>query len=225
MNNILPISGRARVNIALISVILIITFLVIISDFMVLNLVKAYFNGETIDVADAKAIESRQHLINTCYVIASILSSIAFLVWLHRAYHNMMQRVDAPLFSPGWAVGVWFIPFINLVRPYNVMREIFSESQQIIDNHKKSSNPILKFPLIGWWWGIYLTRNVLLQVSSRVVKSADTMYEIRTAAIFDIIVSLIGMAAAVVTIQMIIQHSKLEEQLSAIPEEEQIVAS
>ena len=67
--------------------------------------------------------------------LTSLLASTGFLVWLgtatavlmwvHRAYRNLPALGARDMaYSPGWAVGWWFIPFLNLVRPYQVVREI-----------------------------------------------------------------------------------------------------
>ncbi|QYO65100.1 DUF4328 domain-containing protein [Leptolyngbya sp. 7M] len=48
-----------------------------------------------------------------------IATIVLFLVWLYRAHKNLFSLKPTHLdFSPGWAVGWWFIPFLNLVRPY-----------------------------------------------------------------------------------------------------------
>jgi hypothetical protein len=58
-----------------------------------------------------------------------IATAVAFLMWLHRAYRNLpalgATRLDT---TPGWAVGYFFIPFANLVKPFQAVREIWHES-------------------------------------------------------------------------------------------------
>ena len=47
---------------------------------------------------------------------------VGFLVWLHRAWTNLLALGREPLpYSPGWAVGAWLVPFLNLVRPKRMM--------------------------------------------------------------------------------------------------------
>lgn len=222
--------GIAGANIIVICIIIIITFLLMLSDFAIMSLAKAYFKGETISIEDVRAIEFRQRLLNLFYSLSSIISGILFIVWFAKSYKNLLPRIENPLFSVGWAIGVWFIPFMNLIRPYNMMHEMFSEAKSFIQTRKASIVNDLKFPLLIWWWVFYLGRNVLQLIHGYMEKSADTMVEIRNLSIYHIITCAVGIAAAVITIQMITQYLKLEDQLNEIPEDSaedipQVVAS
>lgn len=49
-----------------------------------------------------------------------ILTVVFFLIWLNRSYKNLTPLGAQDLaYSSGWAVGYWFIPFVNLVRPFS----------------------------------------------------------------------------------------------------------
>ena len=62
-------------------------------------------------------------------ILMAIITGIIYLMWLHRAYQNLpalgVTKLDA---TPGWAVGYYFIPILNLFRPYQTMVEILRES-------------------------------------------------------------------------------------------------
>ena len=51
-----------------------------------------------------------------------IFAFVTFLMWLHRGYTNLPAlRSDSTEFTPGWAVGWWFIPFAYLVKPFQAV--------------------------------------------------------------------------------------------------------
>src|SRR4249919_2196416 len=51
---------------------------------------------------------------------------VSFIMWFRRAYWNLHQvNVSAAHFPEGWAAGAWFVPFINLIRPYRIMQQIW----------------------------------------------------------------------------------------------------
>ena len=54
-----------------------------------------------------------------------IVTGIVWLLWLHSSY-GLLRYLGTKVtrFSPGWAVGCWFVPFVNLVRPYQVVEEL-----------------------------------------------------------------------------------------------------
>ncbi len=59
-------------------------------------------------------------------LLASVCS---FLIWFHRAYRRLeVLEVGNRRYSATWAVLGWFIPFLNLVRPYRVAIEIWERT-------------------------------------------------------------------------------------------------
>ena len=104
-----------------------------------------------------------------------IVTGIVFLVWVYRAYNNLSALKARNLqFSPGWAVGWWFIPFANLVKPFQVVREIFNESDPDCDTetgflHLSPGTPVE----IGFWWGSLLVSNVLYRISDAFYGKGD----------------------------------------------------
>ncbi len=58
-----------------------------------------------------------------------IATAIAFFVWLHRCYINLPALSGRrPRFTPGWAVGYWFIPLLNIVRSKQILDELWHSS-------------------------------------------------------------------------------------------------
>ena len=83
---------------------------------------------------------------------------ILFLVWMHRASENLrFLGALGQRFSPGWAVGWWFIPIMNLSRPYQAMAEIWKGSAPDL---RSGGRIDWKYgsvaPLLGWWWGLWV---------------------------------------------------------------------
>ncbi len=58
-------------------------------------------------------------------------TTVALLMWVHRAYLNL-TRADAPglRFTPGWAVGYWFVPVLNIVRSKQILDDLWRASAQ-----------------------------------------------------------------------------------------------
>ena len=59
------------------------------------------------------------------WTILMIPGMVLFFVWIRRANINADALVRSRMeFTPGWAVGWFFVPFANLFKPYQVMAEI-----------------------------------------------------------------------------------------------------
>jgi hypothetical protein len=95
--------------------------------------------------------DSRQQLIAALQIGAFIVTGIAFLVWVHGAYRTLtLVGTRTAKFTPGWAVGYWFIPFINLVRPYQILKELWQRSESRNSEANLAGNP--SPGLVGCWW-------------------------------------------------------------------------
>ena len=71
---------------------------------------------------------------------------MTFCVWIYRAHGNLTALGATNLrFSPAWAVGWYFVPIMNLFRPYQVMKELWEES-----------DPRAELTLVKWWWGLWI---------------------------------------------------------------------
>ena len=59
------------------------------------------------------------------YLIAYITAVVLYCIWIHRANRNARALgTQGMRFTPGWCVGWWFIPFMNLYKPYQAVSEI-----------------------------------------------------------------------------------------------------
>ena len=212
-----PIKNRAYALIAALCILSVFSLLNMINEFIMIDFIRPYFHLRNVPAYEMSLIEYDASFINALESYFVYMTAAVFILWFARAYRNLTQRVLYPSFSEGWAIGVWFVPYINLIRPFQMMKEIFYKSNEIIQEHKQvPSNPIM-VPLVGWWWCLFIGRNILIISASSLAKTANTLYEIRNYYTFTIFVNVVSVAACVVTIKLIIEHLKLEEQLKAIP--------
>jgi hypothetical protein len=73
-------------------------------------------------------------------------------------------------FSPGWAVGWWFIPFANLVMPYLTVRELWKASDAnagAIDWKARGGAAI-----VALWWTARLGMQALFQIGGVLSRDA-----------------------------------------------------
>ena len=98
----------------------------------------------------------------TAIVSLGVLVSapIVYLMWLHRVVRQLNALgVDVGA-TPGWAVGYWFIPFVNLVKPFRVLRSIVVElgDEALVASLHMSA-----------WWAMLLLARVLGRIEGRMV--------------------------------------------------------
>lgn len=88
-------------------------------------------------------------------VAAALVSFVLFVVWLYRGYRS--NRVDAARLprGAGWAIGAWFIPFVNLVLPALVVHDLNQASRPLGE---------ARAGLVTTWWVSFVAWGVLLRL-------------------------------------------------------------
>ena len=141
-----------------------------ISTIVEIGLLQRIADGEFVNQADRLANDDRQAAIAGFMIFGFVATVIAFCFWIHGASSNLgVLGADGRRFSPGWAVGWWFVPFMNLVRPYQVVKEIWQGSNPKTlaqGNANWFSAPVTM--VLGWWWGIWMLSNLINNGVTRV---------------------------------------------------------
>lgn len=92
--------------------------------------------------------------------LALLAMTIAFLMWFYRAHHNakaMSQLKFAD--TSGWAVGFFFVPIMNLFKPFVGMRDIWRGSYTTPGSYAAPPPT-----LVGIWWATSIIANLLNRV-------------------------------------------------------------
>ncbi|HEX8178700.1 MAG TPA: DUF4328 domain-containing protein [Pyrinomonadaceae bacterium] len=133
-----------------------------------------------------------------------VTTIIFFLLWLYRAYSNLpalgARGLDG---SPGWAVGSFFIPFLNLVRPFQAVREIWRWSKpgdSAAGIGGLSFTADTRAPLVAWWWGFWIASNVASNIYWRI---GDNKEAAGATAWFGLITDLLSIVAAALAVMLI----------------------
>jgi hypothetical protein len=86
-----------------------------------------------------------------------LLTAIFFLRWVYRANENARRLGAVDMhFTPGWAIGWYFMPIANLAMPYHVMKEIWNASVSPADWRSLRGPTIV----VVWWW-LFLAWNLI----------------------------------------------------------------
>ncbi len=115
--------------------------------------------------------------------IINVTTVVFFCVWLYRSYDNLrvFNRWTSLDYSPGMAVGSFFIPFVSLVVPYRAVREVWQKSAIAEEIMLGLSDPPASFPL---WWMFWLIYCIAGRIAFRFSFNADVPHT--TAAIASI---------------------------------------
>lgn len=172
-------------------------------------------DASTTQVMGAGALEVGTFLLHILVYVACI---VAFCFWMHRAYSNLRALGNPPSsleYSPGWAVGFFFIPFANLVVPYRAVKEIWVKS----DPRVRTKDDFMHAPptstgLILAWWLTWIGSNVLLNVSGRLYDRTEDPSTLAWVADLTIIATAARIVAAVLAILVVRGINRRQEERS-----------
>lgn len=176
----------------------------ILSDMAQMSLLNRPFNQD-----EGTANDARQGFIGIGYMIVFIVTGVAFLKWIHRANLNCRGfGAENMTFTPGWAVGWYFIPIMNLVRPYQAMKEIWQVSQ-----NPRAWQTALGSPLLGWWWGLWIANSMLGQAVFRSTMNATTIEQLKTSTGISIFAGLAGIPLCLIAIKLVKSIAAMQERV------------
>ncbi|MEW5725960.1 MAG: DUF4328 domain-containing protein [Thermodesulfobacteriota bacterium] len=169
--------------------------------------------GGIINDAVAETVQFRRALIERIEAVLYAATVLFYLAWLYRVRRNLPALgVEDLRFSPGWTLGWWFVPIMNLFRPFQVVSEIWRAS----DPDRTGSLDWKEAPrsaLLGLWWffwlAAYLLGNVSLRLSTKATYSvADQLQRDWTGFFSD----LAEIPAAILALAVVLEITRRQEE-------------
>jgi hypothetical protein len=211
---------RAKNAILLIWIVLALEIISLVSSYLQYDLLQTAANGGYLSEGEAEANDSREKIIGVIYLVAYIISGITFIMWFRRAYYNLHQKTSALSFSEGWAAGCWFVPFVNLYRPYQIMKELYVETKKLLTQRGLAEKVGYTTAYLGWWWTLWIINGVLGQIVFRSSLKADDIDELMIITGISIFSGITGIIVAIITVKIIRDYSNVEPVLFEIEENE-----
>ena len=151
---------------------------------------------EDLNVRDVSEI--REVLITVVRAFAFVATAVLTLTWTYRTNANLRAMTNKPLeFTPGWAVGWYFVPIAALWKPYQMMKELWLQSAE--DPEDPASTP---WYLIVWWLS-YNSMVLVGRASSRMFARAETPEAEIDAQTVDLVACLLAVPAALLFARLI----------------------
>jgi hypothetical protein len=224
MQDLKPNDLRSKNAITLIWIVMSLDIIAFISNYFQFDLLQTVANGGTVTSAEAVFNDIRQQIVGVVYSITYLVSGIVFIQWFRRAYFNLHLRSSHLLYTDGWAAGSWFVPFLNLFRPFQIMKELYVETARIFTK-KGLSEEVSSTKFLGWWWALWLINNTVAQYEFRTSLKAEIAAELSNVTIAGMIGNLISIPLAIITVKVVKDYAKMERVLHSISDEEVLIAS
>lgn len=165
---------------------------------------------------EVNANDTRQSIVAVIMLLLYVGTAIVFIQWFRRAYYNLHQLSNKPSYSEGWAAGAWFVPFMNLGRPFNIMKEMMTISEDMLVQANLTREDSSRRRSVGIWWTLWIAVSVLIDVNARIQAKSEDLTVLTNSTLADVILSLLYIPLTIFTVKMIKKYAELEELLPLI---------
>lgn len=212
MNLIRPNEQRAKTAILMIWIVLALEIISFFSSYLQYDLLKSVSSGSAVSNSEISANDLREGIIGFLYLAVYLISCITFIRWFRRAYFNLHLKTDYLSSSDNWAAVSWFIPFICLYKPYQIMKEMYTKTNEILFEETNQTKAITT-SYLGWWWGLWIISNIIGQVVFRTTWNNDNIDSLTNGTIASMVGNVIGLPLSLITVKVIKDYSDIEHLL------------
>ena len=151
--------------------------------------------------AEGQANDSRERIIGLFQLALYLFTAIIFGRWIVRANKNVRALgADGLRITPGWAVGYFFVPIVNLWRPYQAMKDLWRASHDPASWATTAAGSILPA-----WWTLWLLSCFLGQMSFRATMAAKGLEGLQAATYLQIVSQAVDIPLCLVAIALVTQ--------------------
>lgn len=197
--------GLGRAAVALLGLVIAVDLFAVYADLVLYDV-----TGDLMDGASAGAAAGRLDDANSLNTVAGgiqsgalIACAVVYLCWFVRVRANAgVFAPDAQSMKPGWAIGGWFVPFVNLWYPRRITRDIWDASSPL--GARRS------YLLVNAWWTLWLLSLVGDRVGSAQSADADTVDGTHAGAYALMISDALDIAAAALAIALVLRLTRMQ---------------
>lgn len=182
----------------------------VVAGFGQRSLLAMIARGEDVSSAQIDASDSFYASTGIAQIGSFVITGILFLAWLKRTSRNQAALGTRAKYSPGWAVGAWFVPFLNLYRPMQIVQEIYSNSARTAAGGLRTAS---SSPIVSVWWGGWILCNALSRVGGRMQSAAEgpeLLSKLSTGTNILIVADVVSLVTAVLAILVVRQITSLQ---------------
>jgi hypothetical protein len=145
--------------------------------------------------------------------LLALLNSLVFIGtvavvgrWIYLATANAHAISNEMTVTPGWAVGSYFIPILNLFKPFQGMKETWLASHHGSNWHAEPTPGLLIV-----WWTLWLATNILANIVFRLSFENEDGSLDGAIATLDVVTTLLNVPLCLVLVAMMHRISRVQD--------------
>lgn len=221
MEPLKPNAGRAKTAIILLWIVMALDLIDAIFGYMKYQRLQTATYGDYLNEEEVTANDILEALLGLVYMVAFIISIVMFIRWFRRAYYNLHLKTEYLKYSEGWAAGAWFVPVLSLFRPYEIMKELYVETDRILVERAENYTSKNNNTVIGFWWALWIISSFIGNIIFRSSLDDQTINGMINDTQINIVLSLISIPLGLLAIKLVKDYSQMETKLAELKEPSQ----
>lgn len=166
-----------------------------------MGLLSQIIGGAEVPEATLELSDTRLGSLGIAIMVVWFSVMVLFLRWTYVTKVNAIALGARDMkHSPGWSVGYYFIPILNLFRPYQALKETFQASHPgFKENWQEAPTP----GILPVWWTLWLLSSVASRLAMRTSMNAETVEELLEAARIDLWSTLLALPLTIVVLLIV----------------------
>jgi Domain of unknown function (DUF4328) len=201
-----PLRSRADFALGFLGAIALLDVVATWSDWEMLQYLEGIQRGMEPVEEVANTIDERQAAIGLLQGGLYLVCAVAFSMWMHRAYKALVAaRLPGLRFTPAWAAGGFFVPILNLLRPFQVMREIDQAAAWLSGDSGEAREwrAAPRSRRVVVWWALWIATGVVGNIATRGMLRAEELDEIVHATLWTLVSDASGPPAAIAALLVV----------------------
>jgi hypothetical protein len=196
-----PLDGRRLAVTVVFSLIVVASIAALVSDLLEIKLMDRIIAGEAVTETEAAANDNRQQIMSLLNLAALVAGAIVFIRWLTAAHRNTdVVSPGTRRYTHGWAIGAWFVPFLALWRPKQIVNDVWAAGgRDAVD-----AKPGLALTL---WWPAWILMGVIGWAGYRSGLNEGTPEEFRNGTVALAVSDGLAIISAILAIVVVRQIS------------------
>ncbi len=130
-----------------------------------IGVIDEYLNGDG-SLEDVEAIQAGRIGFSFLTGVVACVVAGFFIAWMFGSYRNLQRTSVAELrYDPGWAIGAWFIPIFNWIRPKQMIDDVWRAGEYGAEVRDDSWRRRPVSPLLHWWWALWVGAAILSSIA------------------------------------------------------------
>lgn len=168
-----------------------------------------------VEELDLVGLEFAYAIVGLAQFATMIVSAVLFIRWFHLAHLNLGSFSAEPAAHDSrWAIWGFFVPILNLFRPQQLMREIWTLTSRRWQEHPARvvglSQPS---DHVNLWWGFFLATSFMGNAVGRATWRATTAQETLWATWASLVADSFDIAAVLVALALVRAVTELQRPL------------